>query len=324
MTGVELHPLDGAGVEVRCVDLTDLTSADVEQLQTAFRDHGLLCFREQFVGDAALAAFARRWGTPRPDPAWPSHPTVDAMGVETRGPDVAADLSAQWRCDRSFEAAPPMATLAVARDLPLGGGGTRFVSLPDAHDALDSATRRHLEGLRAVHRSPDGRTQHTHPLVIRHPISGRAVVYANPAHTQEVEGLDPTASLALLNQLFAHCTHPDFVHDFDWEPGSVVLWDNRSIMHLAPNDHPGQIRRLHRILLAGEPLTPAAVAPSTDPTLAQRAGTTVAGAVVTAAMLGLGHVIEPEKATADIEITADAPEAEPLDSLDFGSLPPLD
>ena len=196
----------------------------------------------------------------------------------------------------------------------------------DAYDALDSSTRRTLESLRGLHRPLPGAASDTptiHPLVIRHPISGRAVLYANPAYTTGIVDMEPTEALGLLNQLFEHCTLPEFVHDFSWEPGSLVIWDNRSVMHFATNDYPGQTRVMHRVMIEGVPLQAAASPAPVDPTLAQRAGTTVAGAVVTAAMLGLGDVIEPEKARPDIEIVSEAPEQEPLDELDFGSLPPL-
>ena len=325
MSGVELHPVEGAGVEVVCPDLTELTDAEFEQIEAAFRDHGLLYFREHYVTDAWFAEFAQRWGTLRDDPEVPSHHGLPRLGVVHRSSDDSEIHGGRWHSDRSFEPVPPAATLLIARELPLGGGATRFANLYDAYDALDSATRRHLEGLSALHRSPEGNAAQLHPLVIRHPISGRAVLYANPTFTTDIAGIEPAESLALLNQLFAHCTSPEFCHTFEWDPGSMVLWDNRAVLHLAVDDYPGQTRTMHRALVGGVKLVQAASAGSpADPTLAQRAGTTVAGAVVTAAMLGLGHVIEPEKARPDIEITADAPEPEPLDTLDFGSLPPLD
>lgn len=326
MFGVEIEAVDGAGAEVRCDDVSQLSDATFEQLETAFRDHGLLYLREQFVTDEALLAFARRWGSPQSDPEVTPHPRLQGMGIVQKAPLDTVNLGGFWHADRSFDARPPMGSLLLARELPFGGGSTKFASMHAAYDALDSSTRRTLESLRCVHRPlPDaGSDAHTtHPLVIRHPISGRAVLYANPAYTTGIVDMEPTEALGLLNQLFVHCTLPEFVHDFSWEPGSLVIWDNRSVMHFATNDYPGQTRTMHRVMIEGVPLHAAAAATPTDPTLAQRAGTTVAGAVVTAAMLGLGEVIEPEKARPDIEIVSEAPEPEPLDELDFGSLPPL-
>ena len=61
------------------------------------------------------------------------------------------------------------------------------------------------------------------------------------------------------------------------------------------------------------------------PTVRERAGGTAAGIVV-AAMLGVGEVLEPEKATAPVEIVGEAPQDEPIIDLDleFSGLPPID
>ncbi len=61
------------------------------------------------------------------------------------------------------------------------------------------------------------------------------------------------------------------------------------------------------------------------PTIRERAGGTAAGIVV-AAMIGIGEVLEPDKARAPVEIVGEAPQDEPIIDLDleFGGLPPID
>ena len=77
--------------------------------------------------------------------------------------------------------------------------------------------------------------------------------------------------------------------------------------------------------IAGTALTPAVPQDPADPSLVQRAGATLAGGIITAAMTGIAEVIEPERARPDVEIVAEAPDREPLDDgLDFGGLPPLE
>ena len=93
-----------------------------------------------------------------------------------------------------------------------------------------------------------------HPVVIRHPESGRKVLYVNPAHTIGIEGWSKTDSDALLAELYAHVEQPQFTCKFDWQPGSVAFWDNRSTWHFAQNDYQGEARLMHRITLAGSPL----------------------------------------------------------------------
>ena len=50
--------------------------------------------------------------------------------------------------------------------------------------------------------------------------------------------MEENEGLALLNQLYEHCQLPEFVARCHWEPGTVALWDNRAMWHLAKNDYP--------------------------------------------------------------------------------------
>jgi taurine dioxygenase len=84
------------------------------------------------------------------------------------------------------------------------------------------------------------------------------VLYVNPAFTLRFEGRTREESLPLLMRLFAHAIEPARVHQFVWEPGSVAIWDNRATWHFAKNDYHGHYRLMHRITLAGEPLSAAA------------------------------------------------------------------
>jgi taurine dioxygenase len=65
-------------------------------------------------------------------------------------------------------------------------------------------------------------------------------------------------SKALLEQLYEHVMQEQFICRFNWQPGSVALWDNRSTWHFAQNDYQGQDRLMHRITLAGSALSAAA------------------------------------------------------------------
>jgi taurine dioxygenase len=88
---------------------------------------------------------------------------------------------------------------------------------------------------------------------VRHPATGGEILYVNPAHTTHIEGLDEDESGALLEQLYDHALRPEFQCRFDWQPGSVAIWDNRSTWHFAENDYDGERRLMHRITLGGAP-----------------------------------------------------------------------
>jgi len=93
-----------------------------------------------------------------------------------------------------------------------------------------------------------------HPVVIRHPETGRKALYVNPGHTLHFEGWSAADSQPLLQYLYAVATRPEHTCRFRWAPGSVAFWDNRCSWHLALNDYHGSRRLMHRITLAGPPL----------------------------------------------------------------------
>jgi len=129
-----------------------------------------------------------------------------------------------------------------------------------------------LETLRAVHSSrhvfgakaqqqrnmgdrlgnPEQATQDAvHPVVIRHPGSGRKILFVNPGFTTHIEGWTESESKPFLEMLYAHARRPDFQYRFQWQEGSIAFWDNRSTWHYAVNDYHGERRLMHRITIGG-------------------------------------------------------------------------
>ena len=76
-----------------------------------------------------------------------------------------------------------------------------------------------------------------HPLVTTHPVTGRRSLYANPAHTTSIVGMDDRASEKLLHELFQHTAQQKYVFRQSYGEGDVVIWDNRGndttiVLHL--------------------------------------------------------------------------------------------
>lgn len=225
-----------------------------------------------------------------------------------------------WTSGDSYRHTPSLGAATFARRLVGDVGPTRLTSLTTAFDALTTTTQRELEGLTARHHGPDDRHS-SHPLVIVHPLSGRKTLYVNPEYTTGVDGIADLEGLALINQLTEHCQRDEFVGEFDWEAGTLLLVDHRCVWQF---DHGMGESLLQTATIEGDELMPARQPDRREPTIVERAGATIAGGVITAAMAGIAEVVEPEKARSDIEIVAEAPEQEPLTPLDFGDLPPLD
>lgn len=323
MTPLEIRPVEGAGAEVLGADISNLSVGDWNQIEAAFAAFGAVVFRDQVLNEQEHLEFAQRWGPIAVPTNGGTHPRFDNIDIGVGG-DLHSPSEDTWRSEGSFAKIPRLGSVVVARALPQGESYALLCSTADAFNALSTTTQRELEGLTAVHSRGFGVTESVHhPVVIRHPISGRKTLFVNPTFTTGIDGMNEIEALALLNQLYEHCQRDEFVGRIEWEVGSVALWDDRAMWSFA-----GGARRdqglMHRVAIAGCALTPAAQTVRREPSLTQRAGATLAGGVITAAMTGIAEVIDPERVRPEIEIVSEAPEQEPLTPLDFGGLPPLD
>ena len=64
-------------------------------------------------------------------------------------------------------------------------------------------------------------------------------------------GLPLDESEALLDRLWTHATQPQFTWHHDWQPGDVLMWDNRCVMHRRDAFDPQARRILHRVVIKG-------------------------------------------------------------------------
>ena len=227
-----------------------------------FRPHEHLRFANRF-GEIVVNKFFKTTA---------EHPQIAEVRKEKT---QQTNIGGGWHTDHSYDDIPAMGSILVARTLPETGGNTQFANLAAAYDALPETMKKRLEGLRAVHSNThlygengiyrftdladqlggmDRVGDATHPVVVIHPESGRKVLYVNPGHTISIEGWEFDQGRELLDELFAHVNTPAFTCSFNWLPGSVTFWDNRSTWHMANNDYQGQARLMHRITLAGSPL----------------------------------------------------------------------
>jgi taurine dioxygenase len=97
--------------------------------------------------------------------------------------------------------------------------------------------------------------QAIHPVVIRHPISGKRGLYVNRLFTLKINEVSEEESEAILRFLFEHAEKPDFQYRFQWQPHSVAFWDNRAVQHLAIWDYYPRTRSGFRVTLKGAPPT---------------------------------------------------------------------
>lgn len=276
-TTLELAPADGAvGVHVHGLDLAEaLDPTTVDALRDALGRHGVLFFRHQHLTPEQHLAFARRFGpinVNRFFAAVPTHPEIAEVRKE---PDQRTNIGGGWHTDHSYDDRPALGSVLLAREVPDHGGDTLFACMGLAFDTLSDGLKDTLRTLRAVHSSrhvfgaasayqsdtgdrlgnADAATQDvSHPVIIRHPITGRETLYVNPAFTTHIDGWTAAESEPLLRYLYTHAQRPEHQTRFHWEPGSIAFWDNRATWHYALNDYYGERRLMHRITIEGDAL----------------------------------------------------------------------
>ena len=270
---MDIRPIAGAlGAEILGPDLRQPLDADtVARVRRALLDHLVIFFRDQDLTPDQFLRFAGYFGEPieypfvNPLPGYPKIIPVIKLEHER------VNFGGIWHSDTTYLAEPPMGSLLLAREVPPRGGDTMFASMYRAYETLSDGMRRLLAGLTAVNSSSKADTTRTredrmrsdgktdvqefvaeHPVVRRHPETGRPSLYVNVAHTVRFAGMTEAESAPLLAFLFEHQSRPEFTCRFAWRPGSIAFWDNRAAQHNPINDYHGHRRVMHRITLAGD------------------------------------------------------------------------
>jgi taurine dioxygenase len=161
-------------------------------------------------------------------------------------------------------AMPQKALLLHALEVPSRGGNTVFANMVRVYEALPQRLKDRLEGLRALHVFIYTKTERadisqgfdkflhaTHPAVIRHPVTGRRMLYVNRLMTMRLEGMPESESAALLEELFEFAERPEFHYEHVWTKGDMVIWDNLVGMHARTEMIAGEPRTMRHTSLAG-------------------------------------------------------------------------
>jgi alpha-ketoglutarate-dependent taurine dioxygenase len=252
--GPALSP--AAGVEIVGVDLSQpLSRVSRELILAALRRHRVAVFREQQLSREEQFAFACNFG------AVEHHAARGAANKRYAVAHIIANLDAdgrpsaksatganyRWHTDKPYRSAPPWLTMLHAVELPPAGGDTEFANTAQAYAALPEATRSRLAGMRVVFRSQYAPEQPAvdHPLVRTHPQTGDKGLYLGN-HALYILGRPEAEGRALLDELLAYATRPQFVYAHRWQPGDLVMWDNCVLLHRAVANY--EMTRWRRIM----------------------------------------------------------------------------
>jgi taurine dioxygenase len=271
---VLLQP-SGAPLGAR-VDGVDLRRVDDETFAAIYRAwlaHQVLLFPAQRLTDGELIAFSNRFGDLDLAPIQETgrrfvegHPELYVVSnvIENGVPIGSLGAGeAVWHTDMSYQPIPPKASVLYALEVPPRGGNTSFCSMYDAWERLSAELQRRIRGASVKHdgtynsggylreglvASDDPRTSEgmIHPLVCRHPETGRPHLYLGRRRLAWVQGLSLDESEALLDELWHVASEPSRAWTHEWNPGDLVLWDNRCTMHRRDAFDASTRRILHR------------------------------------------------------------------------------
>ena len=259
---------------------TDGISDEAADLvHAALIEHSVLIFPRAGLDPGRMVQLGEALGTlGARHHSYARHPEHDEVVVLTWGGDQKPD-AAEWHADMTYLDQPPFASILKAVEVPPVGGDTLWASMFGVHDALDPGLRRDLEQLEAVHDMGAFRTgaylragnrglseslaqtgAAVHPVIAHHPVTARPYVNVSESFTRFVIGLSAPESARLLTYMFDLINRPDFQVRIKWEPGTVVIWDNRGTQHYAVADYLPHRRVMHRVAVTTDKRTPTAAA----------------------------------------------------------------
>jgi len=268
---------DHMAIAVEGIDLNQpLAAAQAASLRQALNDNLVLCIRGQTLAPVAYREAMRVFGTLVPQTRTGNlHDEVpEILILSSADRDVLGDgkplvVGAHWHSDDSYKATPCALTILYGVAVPPTGGDTQFTNMYAAYDGLSPEMRRRIDGLKVVHTYDSSRKgtriaklksedaaalppSVLHPLVRTHPETGRRALYMNPNRMEEIAGMARGESDALLDELIADATQPQYQYRHRWRLGDILVWDNRCTMHKANADYPAGSRRvMQRLMVAG-------------------------------------------------------------------------
>ena len=270
---MQIRRIAGAlGAELRAINLRDgIDTALANSLRDLLNEHEVLFLRDQMIEPVAQKQLAEIFG---PLQRHPAYSTVEGLPEVMILESTAENPSKieVWHSDMTFRQHPPSVTVLRGMTIPEIGGDTLFASMTAAYQGLSRGMQQYLEDLIAVHDFSHGFKESLserggrerlneavaanppvrHPVIQTHPETGKKVLFVNALFTTHIEGLPMLESSEVLQFLWRHATLPEFTCRFNWQPNSMVIWDNRSTQHKPVNDFFPATRRLHRVVSEGD------------------------------------------------------------------------
>ncbi len=260
------------GASVRGVDLSrPLSDGLIGDIRAAWLEHFVLSFPDQEMSDDDLERFTLYFGPFGDDPFIAPIPGRKHIIAVARSAAESGPIFAEaWHTDWSFQKTPPAGTCLYGITIPPVGGDTLFANQAMALEKMPGDLRARIDGKRAIHSaragyakagaygehdkgramdirpSDDAMATEMHSFIRIHPETAREALFGCAGYIIGVEGMAQEEALDLLGDLYRWQTQHEFQYRHKWSPGTLVMWDNRSVLHMATGGYQGHDRLLHR------------------------------------------------------------------------------
>ena len=278
---IAVEPLSGAcGCEIQGVDLTKPLDAPIlDEVRQAFEHFLVIVFRDQQLTPEQHKAFSRYFGelTELPQaPTYDGHTDMQEVRREAHEDKNVVPSFEHFHTDSPFLPRPPLCVVMRALAVPRYGGDTAFSNAYLVYEDLSEGLRKLLDGLQVVYSGkdiwsknakldPDKRLrlrdthsfseaelESIHPAVRRHPVTGRKALYATTAYFKRFVGWSEDESRALLNYLQGLAQRAEYQCRVRWRQDTLLVWDNRFLLHRGVHDFKNERRHLIRTTVIGE------------------------------------------------------------------------
>ena len=265
------------GASVTGLDLSrPLDPQQVAEIRAAWLEHHVLAFPDQVISDDDQERFTLAFGGFGEDPFIAPIPgRQHVIAVKRLAGETSPLFAEAWHSDWSFQARPPAGTCLYGITIPPVGGDTLFANQHAALDAMPQDLRARIEGKVAIHSAkkayaPEGsygegdvarrsmdirpsreaEATQRHPLIRPHPETGRPGLFGCIGYIIGIEGMADEEAMPLLMELYRWQGQERFQYRHRWRKNTLLMWDNRSVLHAATGGYDGHDRLLHRTTIA--------------------------------------------------------------------------
>jgi taurine dioxygenase len=269
---------ESLGARVEGLDLArPLQPPELQGVLQALGKYGVVRFPRQELTGRQLRDFSAQLGDLEINVGSagyqePGIPEVMILSniVENGRPIGLADAGQGWHTDMSYSRMIAFANVLYGIRIPQRDGkvlgATQFANTQAAYADLPAEVKRALDGKTALHdfnkfwemmrrekgskRPPLTEAQRkakppvSHPVFLRHPLTGNPVLYANPGYAIRINELPQKESDEMLEFLFRHQLQPKYIYTSHWEERDVLVWEDIGTIHNAVADYGAHEHRL--------------------------------------------------------------------------------